>query len=165
VVETGTGGGGRALFCASICELIGHGRVLSIGDDEVPTLAEHDRITYLRRDPNDHAAELEVRELLGDRPRALLILAAAGRDRQLEVFERYAPLVPVGSYVVLEDTIVNGHPVWPGFGPGPSEAARELLRAGEFEPDPELERYALTFNPGGFLRRVAFADQPAEAPR
>jgi cephalosporin hydroxylase len=33
IIETGTGHGGSALFYASICELIGHGRVASIDND------------------------------------------------------------------------------------------------------------------------------------
>ena len=38
---------------------------------------------------------------------------------------QYAPLVPVGGYVVVENTVVNGRPAAPGFGPGPHEAAVE----------------------------------------
>jgi cephalosporin hydroxylase len=69
-------------------------------------------------------------------------------------FEAYAPLVPVGSYVVLADPAVNGNPVWAGHGPGPGDALRHiLLQHGEFFMDPEPERFALTFNPGGFLKR------------
>ena len=34
IIETGTGDGGRALFLASICELLGHGEVVSIDDCE-----------------------------------------------------------------------------------------------------------------------------------
>ncbi len=50
-------------------------------------------------------------------------------------FQAYAPLVPVGSYVVVADTVVNGHPVWPAFGPGPLEAVKQILAA-----DGELRR-------------------------
>ena len=51
---------------------------------------------------------------------------------------------------------MNGHPVWPGFGPGPLEAVRRILaNHGEFVPDTTMEKYGLTFNPGGFLRRVS----------
>ena len=69
--------------------------------------------------------------------------------------QAYAPLVPVGSYVVVTDTIVNGHPVWPAFGPGPTEAVKQILSShGEFVSDSRMEKYSLTFNPGGFLHRV-----------
>jgi cephalosporin hydroxylase len=64
-------------------------------------------------------------------------------------------LAPVGSYVVIEHTIYNGHPVWPGHGPGPNEAAKRMLaRHGEFVDDTTLEKYGVTFNPGGYLKRI-----------
>ncbi len=154
IVETGTGGGGRAFFLATICDLIDHGRVISIDDYPVPSLAEHPRIEYLRRDPADAEAVAAVRELVGERPHALLILGADKLSRLRPLYEQYGPLVPLGSYVVLEDTILTGHPVWTGFGPGPREAARQIVDGGEFERDLAMERYALTFNPGGFLKRV-----------
>jgi cephalosporin hydroxylase len=72
----------------------------------------------------------------------------------LSAFRNLSPLVPEGSYVVVEDTIINGHPVWTGFGPGPWEAVEKITQEGEFAPDSSLERYVLTFNPGGFLKRV-----------
>jgi cephalosporin hydroxylase len=153
IIETGTGGGGRAAFLAGICDLLDHGRVLSIGDYQVPNLAEHPRIQYIRREPTDPEAAAEVRALAGDTPHALLILAMDKMARLMTMYEHYGTLVPVGSYVVLEDTILNGHPVWTGFGPGPWEAARRLLDTGEFERDLSLER-ALTFNMGGFLKRL-----------
>ena len=154
IIETGTGGGGRALFLATICDLIGHGRVISIDDTSVPNLVQHPRIEYVRRDPAEAEAAAEVRELAGEQPHALLIFAADKLTRLMALYENYGALVQVGSYVVFEDTILNGHPVWTGFGPGPREAARRLVDSGEFERDLAPERYALTFNPGGFLKRV-----------
>jgi len=154
IIETGTGGGGRAFFLATICDLLDHGRVISIDDYDVPKLIEHPRIEYVRRDPSAAETAAAVRELIGDNPRAMLILAATKMSRLMEIYEHYGPLVPVGSYVVLEDTILNGHPVWTGFGPGPWEAAKKIVDAGEFDRDPALERFGLTFNFGGFLKRV-----------
>ena len=154
IIETRTGTGGRALFLASICDLLGGGRVLSVDDHPVEDLPEHPRITYLSGDPTTGATAADVRDTVGDQPRALVIFGATARAKVLAAFENFAPLVPVGSYLVVEDTILNGHPVWPGFGRGPAEAVQTIVESGEFVPDPALERYALTFNPGGFLKRI-----------
>ena len=153
IVETGTGGGGRALFLATICDLIDHGRVISVDDYPVPNLVQHPRIEYVRRDPADAETAAAVRELAGDGSKALLILGADKMTRLMTFYEHYGPLVPVGSYIVFEDTILNGHPVWTGFGPGPWEAAKRLVDSGEFERDHAVE-HSLTFNVGGFLKRV-----------
>ena len=159
VVETGTGDGGRALFLASICDLVGHGQVLCIDEKASPQLPEHPRITHLALDPLAEDTIARVRELVGAESNVVLILGLARKNRALAMFRAYAPLVPVGSYVVFEDTITNGNPVWAGMGPGPREAVQALATARlvgsvDFVADRELERFGLTFNPGGFLRRV-----------
>jgi cephalosporin hydroxylase len=70
-------------------------------------------------------------------------------------FNHYVSLVAVGSYAIVEGSVVNGHPVLPGYGPGPSEALAMILRnRRNFAPDHRPERFGLTFNPRGFLRRV-----------
>ena len=152
IVETRTSTGGRALFLASICDLIGDGQVLSIDGYSLGQLPEHPRITYLRGDPAAERTAARAREVVGERPRGLVILGGATGPQVLGAFRNYAPLVPVGSYVVLEDTVLTK--VWPGFGHGPAGAANEIVDGGEFVRDPSLERYALSFNLGGFLKRV-----------
>ena len=69
----------------------------------------------------------------------------------------YAPLVSEGSYLIVEDSNVGGHPTYPEFGPGPMEAIEEFLEteAGRpFEVDRSREKFYLTFNPKGYLRRL-----------
>jgi cephalosporin hydroxylase len=155
IVETGTGPGGRTLMLASVCDLLGCGQIVSVGPTREGDRPSHPRLTYVDGVPHQPAIAERVSALVDNAP-ALVILGTRGsRQRILREFELYSPLVPVGSYVVVEDTIVNGHPVWPGFGSGPMEAVKSIVneRAG-FASDHELERYGLTFNPGGFLRRV-----------
>jgi cephalosporin hydroxylase len=154
IVETRTGAGGRALFLASICDLIDSGEVLSIDSYRLASPPEHRRITYLRGDPSAETTAAQAREIVGERPRGLVILGGAEESEVTGAFRNYAPFVPVGSYVVVEDTILQGNPVWSDFGPGPAASVQEIVAEGEFMPDPSLERFALTFNVGGFLKRV-----------
>lgn len=47
VIETGTADGGSALFFASLFDLIGKGRIITIDVQDVKERPKHDRITYL----------------------------------------------------------------------------------------------------------------------
>ena len=156
IVETGTGNGGRTLFLASVCDLLDGGGVVSVGEHLAEDLPIHPRITYVDGVPSSESAAARVREVLGDSDRVLVLFGGClPAEETRREFEVYAPLVSVGSYAVVTDTIVNGNPVWAGFGPGPGDAVKNILsRHGEFAFDPEPERYSLTFNPGGFLKRT-----------
>ncbi len=156
IVEVGTGAGGRALFLASVCELVGHGRVVSVGEEAGPDLPRHPRLEYVTGVAHEAATADAVRSLVGDGRTLVLLGACADRGTTVAQFRAYAPLVPVGSYVVVTDTVVNGNPVWPAFGPGPLEAVKQILSLdGRFVGDPTMEKYSLSFNPGGFLKRVS----------
>jgi cephalosporin hydroxylase len=154
IVETRTGAGGRAMFLASVCDLVGSGRVLSIDPQALDHRPRHPRITYLQATASAAETADEVRALVGDAPKALVVLGADAGPQVAAAFRNLAPVVPVGSYVVVEDTILGGFPVWPGFGPGPAGAAQQIADEGDFVPDRSLERYGLTFNRAGFLKRV-----------
>jgi cephalosporin hydroxylase len=156
IIETGTQDGGRALFFASICELLDHGQVLSIDVKLAPNRPEHPRITYLEAVPQDPATVERVRALVGT-PRAVVLLGSqpASNLRIEAEFAAYREFVPLGSYVIVEHTMYNAHPVFPGHGPGPWEAVRRILANNiDFAIDPTMERHGLTFNPEGYLKRI-----------
>jgi cephalosporin hydroxylase len=155
IVEIGASDEGRAGYLASICELIGQGQVLSLRSSDTPTPATHPRLRIWVRDPLDPETRRQVDRVIGDGNAVVMLGARSDRATTARQFETYADLVGVGSYVVVTDTVVNGRPVWPSFGPGPFEGVKQILNLhGEFVPDPRMEKYSLSFNPGGFLLRT-----------
>jgi cephalosporin hydroxylase len=77
------------------------------------------------------------------------------RDHVRNELRLYSDMVSPGCYLIVEDTHFNGHPIVPKFGPGPWEAVEEFLAAHpNFERDRSRERFLLSFNPGGWLKRV-----------
>jgi cephalosporin hydroxylase len=81
------------------------------------------------------------------------------KEHVLKELELYSILVPVNSYLVVQDTHLNGHPVpWPRLQEtgGPMEAVKESLKTHKnFEVDRSREKYLVTQNPLGFLKRVS----------
>jgi cephalosporin hydroxylase len=77
------------------------------------------------------------------------------KNHVLNELKAYAPMVNVGSYLIVQDTNVNGHPVNKEFGPGPMEAVAEFLAMNkDFEPDASRERLLFTMHPKGYLKRI-----------
>jgi cephalosporin hydroxylase len=130
--------------------------VVSVDQRQGDDLPQHPRITYVHEAADTPEGAAAVQAIVGEAPRAVVVLGArSGAQRTRKEFDLYHPMVPSGSYLIVEHTVLNGRPVWPGFGPGPNEALRRILPLhGDFHPDPARERYGLTFNPGGFLKRT-----------
>ena len=156
IVETGTAYGGSALYLATICEARGHGEVVSIDVGEWPDRPRHDRLSYLTASSTDPAAVEQVAERARAAASVMVVLDSDhSYEHVLQELRSYAPLVTKGSYLVVEDTNVNGHPVAENFGPGPMEAVDQFLKeTDDFEVDRAREKFLLTFNPRGWLRKL-----------
>ena len=155
VIECGTAFGGSSLFFASLFDLLGRGEVITVDIEARPGQPLHPRISRIVGSSTDVAVVNDIRRRVGDR-RAMVILDSDHREPHVSgELQAYRRLVSPGCYLVVEDTNVNGHPVLPDHGPGPMEAVEAFLpTAPEFEVDRSRERFMLTLNPGGFLRRV-----------
>lgn len=155
IVETGTLHGGSALFLASICDALGHGRVVTIDLQEQPDRPDHPRIEYVQGSSTSQEVFERVRAELPAEATAMVVLDSDHRkDHVLAEMRLWGPLVAPGSYLIVEDTILNGHPVSPEFGPGPMEAVDEFLaETSEWDADRRREKLYLTFNRRGYLRR------------
>jgi len=154
IIETGTNLGGSALYLAHLLDIVGKGAVVTVDIAALPRPA-HPRITYLQ---GSSADERLIAAAIEDRPRDVCLVILDSDHTEAHVareLELLAPLVTRGSYLIVEDTNINGHPTYPTFGPGPFEAVAAFLpRHPEFEIDRSREKFLMTFNPSGFLRRV-----------
>lgn len=156
MIEAGTYQGGSALYFASVFDLLQHGRVITIDIEDFPGRPKHSRITYLLGSSTSDEILAKVRSLIQPGERVMVILDSDHHKPHVSnELKLYSPLVSTGSYLIVQDTHFNGHPILPRFGPGPMEAVQEFLRTSSaFQPDRTREKFGMTFNPGGFLKRL-----------
>ena len=156
IIETGTYHGASAYFLASMCDLLGKGEIVTIDIEGRPGRPEHPRIEYVTGSSTSDAVLELVRERVKGKNCVIVILDSDHSMKHVrQELGLYSPLVTAGSYLVVEDGNVNGHPVDPEHGPGPSEAMEDFLKdSKEFKADLSREKVLLTFNPGGYLKRV-----------
>jgi cephalosporin hydroxylase len=155
VIETGTYRGGSAAFLASMCDLLGEGDVVSIDIEPVrDDYPKHHRITYLGgRSSTDSDVLVELRAR-AEGKRTLVILDSDHSQQHVEAeLAEYAGLVPVGGYVIVEDSNIGQ--IRKDLLPGPLEAIETFLATTDaFEIDRSREKFLITFNPSGYLRRI-----------
>jgi cephalosporin hydroxylase len=155
IVETGTAFGGSALFLAHALDLLGTGRVITIDLEPRSGRPEHERITYIAGSSVDPHVTQAIVDAAANAKTVMVILDSDHRrDHVLAELRTLGPLVTPGSFLIVEDTNLNGHPVEPQYGPGPMEAVNTFLsEQGDFEIDPRWEKFLLSFSPRGYLRR------------
>lgn len=134
VVETGTRHGGSAMYFADLLAAgVREGCVVSVDvthEDVHPLARAHPKIRLLLGDSAATETVGMIRRVIPDnRSHAMLLIldsdhAAKHVLRELNIL---VPLLRPGDYLIVEDTIVNGHPVRPDFGPGPLEAVGAYL--------------------------------------
>jgi cephalosporin hydroxylase len=168
VIECGTASGGCSLFLGQLCDLLDHGRVLTIDIDPVEgwhlpyspytyePRPQHSRIDYFVGSTVDpRIAERMRREVDGAGAVLVILDSNHQKDHVLQELRIYGELVTTGSYIIVEDTNMNGHPVLPDYGPGPMEAVEEFLaERKDYRVDREREKFYMTQNPSGYLLRT-----------
>lgn len=157
LVETGTWMGGSGLFFAHLCDLLGEGRVVTIDVERRGAIPEHPRLEFVHASSIAPETVQRIQAGIASGDRVMVILDSDHScEHVLAELRAYAPLVTAGSYLIVEDSNINGHPVLPAWGPGPLEAVEAFLDEREdFVVDRRREELMLTANPQGFLRRVA----------
>jgi len=157
------------LDCRMICVDISHSKLH-------PRATQHPRVArwILADGPT---AGLEVRSLLRPDDKVMVIEDASHlRTPTLDLLEEFAPLVAKGSYFVVEDTILHNGATNPLFDDAGAHASVDDFLHGrgvpssrsnrnctstkfrhigeDFVSDRYSERFVLSWNPTGFLKRV-----------
>ena len=161
IIETGTLNGGSAALWATILQQVNpKGRIITIDikDDaseakKLPIVKQY--VDFIVGSSTDSAIVAKVKKRVEGRKVLVILDSNHTKDHVLAEMKAYSPLVSVGSYLIVQDTNINGHPVLPNFGPGPMEAVQEFLTSNEqFKSDVNAERLMLTLHPKGYLKRL-----------
>jgi cephalosporin hydroxylase len=123
-----------------------------------PAVIGHSRIRLLLGDSgSDSVAQQTMALIPAHRQGGLLLILDSDHaaPHVLRELEAWVPLMRPGDYLVVEDTIINGHPVRPEFGPGPFEAITEYLaqNPNRLQADrAREEKFGCTFATRGYFK-------------
>ena len=155
IIEIGNFHGGSALALAHACDNLGAGRVIGIDathDNIDPRVAVHPRDMLITGDANEMYSIVE-RQVGGNRSVMVIEDSAHTYENTLKVLQTYSPLVGVGKYFIVEDSICH-HGLDVGPTPGPYEAVEAFVVMNkQFTVDRTKEAYGITWNPKGYLKR------------
>ena len=145
IIETGSKVGGSALFFASICDMIGNGKIITVDINGKGKLPEHERISYLWANSVDEATINFINPKVKDKKVMVILDSDHSKSHVLKELEIYSKFVSVGSYIIVEDTNTAE----------PLEAVFEFIgNSNNFIIDRYCEKFYLSFAPYGFLKRV-----------
>lgn len=146
VIEIGVARGGGLLFAASIQELCGlvpnvigiDNRIFDHTRDAIDGSRFRDRIELVEADSDSLTATEHIRKSLASSKSALLILDSDhSSNHVLKELRAYFPSLPVGSIVIVCDTIIDEFPAgtfpdrtW-ADGKGPGDAVIRFMRETE----------------------------------
>lgn len=162
IVEFGVHQGGSSLFLATIAGLVEPASELLCFDLDLSgvsaALRSNSKIQFIEKSSSDPStAEIirQARQRL-EGPLFALLDSDHSKAHVLAELELLRPLTRPGDYVIVEDGVVNGHPLLPDFGDGPWEAIEEYF--GRYPDDyrhdtDREEKFGFTFAPRGFLIR------------
>ncbi len=156
VIEIGTNIGGGALYLADLMDNLGHGIVhtIDIKKQVDERVVEHPRIKLFTNGFENYDIEQTKRY------EKILVIDDASHvyEDVLKTLYKFAPIVTLGSYLIVEDGIINELGMKKQFHGGPLKAVNEFLKENK---DFIIDRYwcdlfgkNATFNVNGYLKRI-----------
>lgn len=166
IIDVGSGDAGCTLFLATILDAMYDessykGTIIAIDTENtnhVGILPKHKRIKYVTGSSTSEDTITQVRQLIKfpiKFPSLIILDSDHHKENVLKELNIYSKFAIKDSYIVVEDTNLN-HPNPTDF-EGPFEAVQEFLsnsnNSKKFVVDKDKEKFWLTFNPGGYLKR------------
>ena len=157
IIETGTHVGGSSLFMRDIMSLEDvRGTVITIDIDDhrdpkfLKWQEYDDELIFIKGNSVCVSVMEDVHRYIDLlKPKVVMVILDSAHEKEhvARELELYAPLVTVGSAMIIEDT---------SNVPGVLEAVEEwhALNLSNFEPDYMCEKFMLTFCRGGFFERI-----------
>ena len=156
IVEAGTSFGGSASFFASMCDMIGHGQILTVDNFTKPNRPVHPRIEYFY----GRSTAADTMEKVKAATKGKTCMVVLDSDHRASHVKRelihYSPYVTPNQYLVVEDTMLNTKINWRQHpsDSGPLGAVKWFLgRNNEFIVEPLNDWFVISMNTGGWLRR------------
>ncbi len=170
IIETGIAHGGSLILHASICELIGKGKVLGIDIDirehnkaEIVKHRMSKRITMIQGSSVAPEIISQVAEIAEGKRKVLVILDSNHtHEHVLQEIMHYSPLVTKDSYLLVFDTVIEDLPEdiykdrpW-GVGNNPKTAVWKFLeKNSDFIIDKSInDKLLISVAPDGYLKRI-----------
>lgn len=157
VIECGTNRGGSSYFFATLFDLLDHGHVITIDIEKMHNLA-HPRVTYLIGDSVASDIVEQVAAVVAGTLGPIMVLLDSNHEeahvyREMVAYHRF---VTPGSFLLVQDGVIDTLPVFAAARPGPLPAIETFLQTHpEFEMDMErCTRFLITHSPQGWLRRL-----------
>ena len=158
IIEIGSLEGGSTLYFAHLLDILTKGMVISIDIHRTRFSVKHNRIVVVTGDSSSQEVISQVSELCKGKSVLIVHDGDHHKEQVLKDLQNYSKFVSVNSYFIVEDGIIDLFKPGDGigsYGEGPLAAVEEFLKENpEFVVDTGRERYILTYNPGGFLKRV-----------
>jgi cephalosporin hydroxylase len=156
LIESGTNRGGSSYFFASLFDLMGYGRVITIDVEKLHDLS-HPRVTYLLGSSVAPEILEQVASVAATTSGPIIVLLDSDHNeahvrREMDAYHRF---VTPGSFLLVQDGVIDTLPVFAAGRPGPLPAIEAFLKEHpEFEVDTErCSRFLITHSPKGWLRR------------
>jgi cephalosporin hydroxylase len=159
LIECGTNRGGSSHFFGTIFDLIGNGRVITIDIRKMRHDMLHPRVTYLVGSSVAPETVDQVANAVGESSGPVMVLLDSDHNEShvRREMDAYHDFVTPGSFLLVEDGVIDTVRFFASARPGPLPAIEAFLRVHpEFEVDDErCQRFLITHSPKGWLRRKA----------